>query len=76
MIKIEELKTAAKNGSLKEIFGTGTAAIVSEIKAFHHKDDLFELDTQVDSYAERLKSILIGIQTNQLADSHNWRFKV
>ena len=75
-LKIEELKTAAKNGSLKEIFGAGTAAVVSEIKAFQHKGELYELETQNDSYAERLKGNLVGIQTNELEDPHNWRFKV
>ena len=75
-LKIEELKTAAKNGSLKEIFGAGTAAVVSEIKAFQHKGDLYELETQNDSYAQRLKGNLVGIQTNELDDPHNWRFKI
>ena len=75
-LKIDELKSAAKNGSLKEIFGAGTAAVVSEIKAFQHMGELFELNIQNDSYAERLKANLVGIQTNQLDDPHNWRYKV
>ena len=75
-LKIEELKSAAKNGSLKEIFGAGTAAVVSEIKAFQHKGCLYKLETQNDSYAERLKANLVGIQTNELDDPHNWRFKI
>ena len=75
-LKVEELKNAAKNGTLKEIFGAGTAAVVSQIKAFQHKDELFELDHQNDSYAEKLKSILVGIQTNILEDKHGWRYKV
>ena len=58
-LKVEELKNAAKNGTLKEIFGAGTAAVVSQIKAFQHKGELFELEEQNDSYAEKLKSILV-----------------
>jgi len=50
--------------------------VVSEIKAFQHKEDLYELEIQNDSYAERLKRNLVGIQTNELDDPHNWRFKV
>ena len=61
---------------MKEIFGAGTAAVVSEIKAFQHMGELFELNIQNDSYAERLKANLVGIQTNQLDDPHNWRYKV
>ena len=75
-LKVDELKNAAKNGSLKEIFGAGTAAVVSQINAFQHKGELFELDEQNNSYAEKLKSNLVGIQTNQLADHHNWRYRV
>ena len=75
-LKVEELKNAANNGTLKEIFGAGTAAVVSQIKAFQHKGELFELEVQNDSYAEKLKSILVGIQTNKLEDKHSWRYKV
>ena len=75
-LKVEELKNAAKNGSVKEIFGTGTAAIVSQINAFQHNGELFELDELDNSYAEKLKSNLVGIQTNQLEDHHGWRYKV
>ncbi len=75
-LKVDELKNAAKNGSLKEIFGAGTAAVVSQINAFQHKGELFELDEQDNSYAEKLKSNLVGIQTNQLEDHHGWRYKV
>ena len=75
-LKVEELKNAAKKGDLKEIFGAGTAAVVSQIKAFQHKGELFELQEQNDSYAEKLKSILVGIQTNMLEDKHGWRYKV
>ena len=75
-LKVDELKNAAKNGSLKEIFGAGTAAVISQINAFQHKGELFELEEQNDSYAEKLKSILVGIQTNKLEDKQNWRYKV
>ena len=75
-LKVDELKNAAKNGSLKEIFGAGTAAVVSQINAFQHKGELFELNELDNSYAEKLKSNLVGIQTNQLADYHSWRYKV
>ena len=75
-LKVEELKNAANNRTLKEIFGAGTAAVVSQINAFQHKGELFELEEQNDSYAEKLKSILVGIQTNKLEDKHSWRYKV
>ena len=48
-LKVDELKNAAKNGSLKEIFGAGTAAVVSQI-TFQHKGELFELNELDNSY--------------------------
>ncbi|MBP8794074.1 MAG: branched-chain amino acid aminotransferase, partial [Lutibacter sp.] len=42
-IKVTEIVEAAKNGSLLEMFGAGTAAVVSPIAGFAHKDEKFEL---------------------------------
>ena len=75
-ITIDEIKEASRNSSLKEIFGTGTAAVVSEISEFEHKDELFILPEIEDSYAKKLKKCLVNIQTNKAEDPHNWRYKV
>jgi len=75
-ITIDEIKEASRNSSLKEIFGTGTAAVVSEISEFEHRDELFILPEIEDSYAKKLKKCLVNIQTNKAEDPHNWRYKV
>ena len=75
-ITIDEIKEASRNSSLKEIFGTGTAAVVSEISEFEHKDELFILPEIDDPYAKKLKKCLVNIQTNKVEDPHNWRYKV
>lgn len=75
-ITVDEIKEASRNNSLKEIFGTGTAAVVSEISEFEHKDELFTLPEIDDSYAKKLKKSLVNIQTNKAEDPHNWRYKV
>ena len=75
-ITVDEIKEASRNNSLKEIFGTGTAAVVSEISEFEHKDELFTLPEIDDSYAKKLKESLVNIQTNKAEDPHNWRYKV
>jgi branched-chain amino acid aminotransferase len=41
-VSVSEIKNAAKNGSLKEIFGAGTAAVISPVEAFEHAGDVFE----------------------------------
>lgn len=75
-IKVSEIIEAAKNGSLKEMFGAGTAAVVSPIKAFAHKDFHYELPKQEHSYADHFKKALMDIQYNKAEDPFGWRYKV
>ena len=71
-ISIQELKDAAKNNSLKEIFGTGTAAVISKVIGFEHLGEYFNLPEIENKYADQLKESLISIQTNRSSDNHNW----
>jgi len=75
-IKVSEIVDAAKNGSLKEMFGAGTAAVVSPIKAFGYKDEHYELTKQEKSYADYFKKALMDIQYNKAEDAFGWRSKV
>ncbi|WP_299395620.1 branched-chain amino acid aminotransferase [uncultured Gelidibacter sp.] len=75
-ITVTELKEAAKNGSLKEIFGTGTAAVISPISAFEHLEELYELPNTENSYADMLKDKMLNIQHNISEDKHGWRYGV
>ena len=42
-VKVSEIKEAFNNGSLKEIFGTGTAAVINPILGFGHQGQNYEL---------------------------------
>ncbi len=75
-VSVKEIKEAAKNGSLKEIFGAGTAAVISPISAFEHGGDVFELEMLKDSYASFFKEKMLNIQHNEGADPHGWRYEV
>jgi branched-chain amino acid aminotransferase len=75
-ITVEEIKNAARDGSLKEIFGAGTAAVISPISAFEHKEELFEISGTEDSYAKLFKQTLLNIQHNISEDIHGWRREV
>jgi len=75
-ISVTEVKEAAKKGELKEIFGSGTAAVVSPIIGFSHAGDKFELDKLEDSYASFFKEKLMNIQYNKSEDPYNWRVKI
>lgn len=75
-VSVAEIKEAARNGSLKEIFGAGTAAVINPILGFQHAGDNFELQKLEESYATVFKNKLMSIQYNKADDPHNWRFKV
>lgn len=75
-ISVTEVVEAAKAGTLKEMFGAGTAAVVSPIASFGYKDTDFDLPELTDSYASRLKKRITDIQYNRAEDKFGWRFKV
>ncbi|WP_353779470.1 branched-chain amino acid aminotransferase [Winogradskyella sp. 3972H.M.0a.05] len=75
-VAVKEIKDAARDGSLKEIFGAGTAAVISPISAFEHAEDIFELEDVEDSYASRFKKAILDIQHNLSEDKHGWRYEV
>ena len=75
-VLVDELVSAAKDGSLKEIFGAGTAAVVSPISAFSYNDQQFELPKVENSMAMQLKDALTDIQYRQSEDDFGWMVKV
>ena len=75
-ITVSEVVEAAKNGTLKEMFGAGTAAVISPISGFGYKNEDFELPKFDDTYASYLKKRITDIQTNKAEDPFGWRYKV
>ncbi len=75
-VLVDELVSAAKNGSLKEIFGAGTAAVVNPIAGFSYKDTYYELPKIENSFALQLKDGLTKIQYNLALDSFGWTIKI
>lgn len=75
-VLVEELISAAENGSLKEIFGAGTAAVVNPIVGFSYKEKYYELPKPDDSIALELKEKLTNIQYKLADDTFGWTVKV
>ncbi len=75
-VLVSELVEAAKNGTLKEIFGAGTAAVISPVSAFGHKETVYELTKPEDSFSTRFKEQLTNIQHNLAEDPFGWRYEV
>ena len=72
-ISVGEVVEAAKNGSLKEMFGAGTAAVISPISGFGYQDSDYDLPELEDTYAAKLKKLITDIQTNKTEDPYGWR---
>ena len=75
-ITVTEIVKAAKAGTLKEMFGAGTAAVISPIAAFGFKGKDYELPELNNSYAQLLKKQITDIQYNRAEDPYGWRYKV
>ena len=75
-IKVEELIDAAKNKTLLEIFGSGTAVVVLPIQGFGYENSKYELIQKENSWAIMLKNKLNNIQYNLIEDPYNWTVEV
>lgn len=75
-VMVQELIDAAKNGSLKEIFGSGTAAVVNPIIGFSYQETYYELPKIENSIALQLKAKLTDIQHKVAEDTFGWTVKV
>ena len=75
-VEVKEVVEAARNGELKEVFGSGTAAVVVPITGIGYKDEHFDLPKLETSYALSLKESLLDIQYNIAEDPYNWTRKI
>lgn len=74
-IKVSEIVEAHQNGSLQEVFGTGTAVVVLPINSFSHQGISYKLPKET-TIASTLKKELVGIQYNKIKDPYQWTVAV
>lgn len=76
-ISVEELLEAQKSGALEEVFGTGTAAVISPVGKLRYKDDVMQIGTgSIGEVSQKLYDTVTGIQTGALPDEFGWRVLV
>lgn len=75
-ITVPEVVEASKNGSLQEMFGAGTAAVISPIAGFGYRETDYDLPVLKTSYASMLKNRITDIQYNRAEDPFGWRVKL
>ena len=73
VVSIEEVVRAAEDSSLQEIFGSGTAAVVSPVSHFMYKGTDYQVaDGKTGEIAARLFEEITGMQTGTKADPYGW----
>ena len=76
-ISAEELFQAAKDGTLEEAWGTGTAAVVSPIGELAEGDEKAIINhNEIGPVTQKLYDTLTGIQWGRVPDPHGWIMKL
>ncbi len=77
-VAVKTVIEAQKNGTLKEVWGVGTAVVTSVFRALGYKGEKLQLPTLSleESYALSLQKDLVDIQTNKAEDTFGWRVLV
>ncbi len=72
-ISIDEVYEAHQNGTLEEVFGSGTAAVISPVGHLIYKgEDLQVANGEMGPCAESIYNALTGIQFGLVPDEMNW----
>ncbi len=72
-VSIEEVIEAKSNGKLQEVFGTGTAAVISPVGLLHYEgEDIVINDMKIGEVSQKLYDEITGIQYGEIEDRHGW----
>lgn len=76
-ISVEELEEAARTGSLEEVWGSGTAAVISPVGHLRYEDDVFQIgDGGIGELSQKLYDTVTGIQLGEVEDTFGWTVEV
>ncbi len=76
-ITIDEVVAAGKDGSLQEVFGSGTAAVISPIGELRYRDQSIIVNSgETGELSKRFFDELQAIQYGHQEDPHGWRVRV
>lgn len=76
-LAIDDLMRYGHEGKLEEVFGTGTAAVISPVGELRYKDDVVVVnDNKTGELTQKLYDTLTGIQWGRIADDYNWTVEV
>ena len=72
-VAIADIMKAADEGKLEEVFGTGTAAVVSPVKELDWEGKVAHISGgHIGELTQKLYDTLTGIQWGKLPDTKGW----
>lgn len=75
-ISVDEVVKAHKEGRLNEVFGTGTAAVISPVGVLHYKgEDLVINNNEMGPISRYAYDTITGIQNGKIKDEFGWIVK-
>lgn len=71
-LSIDEVVEAYNNGQLKEVFGSGTAAVVAIVNEIKYRDTILKLDHETFEIAKLAKRTIDDLRARKTEDKHGW----
>ena len=76
-LAIADIMQAGREGKLEEVWGTGTAAVVSPVKELDWKGDKVIINNEkIGDVTQKLYDTLTGIQWGKIEDTKGWTVEV
>ena len=73
VISVDEFVELYHQGKVEEVFGTGTAAVVSPIGTLEYNGETMVFNNnEIGEYTQKIYDTLCGIQTGRVADKMGW----
>lgn len=72
-ISMDEVFEAAEEGTLREVFGAGTAAVIAPVGRIHHNGREITLDQEnIGPFAKKVFDTITDLQYGNTTDSYGW----
>lgn len=76
-ISIQEVYDAYEAGKLEEVFGTGTAAVISPVGQLKWEDKVMTINNgEIGDYSQKFYDTITGLQSGKIEDTYSWTLEV
>ncbi len=76
-ISIDEVFATHAEGRLEEVFGTGTAAVISPVGVLHYNGETITINNnEIGPVAQKYYDTITGIQYGEISDGNDWNMKI